>query len=124
MYATESEEQQALFQWANIMSKKMPELRLLHAIPNGGKRHKATAVRLKKEGQKAGVSDMFLPVARGRYHGLYVELKAKGGRLSDKQKEWIRLTTQQGYLSIVCFGWEEAKTRIESYLLRRNGGKA
>lgn len=64
----------------------------------------------------AGVSDVFLPVARGGFHGLYVELKVKGGKPSDNQKWWIAETTKQGYLSVVCFGWVEAKEVIEGYL--------
>ena len=113
---TESSEQQALFEWVEIASKQIPELRLLHAIPNSGKRHIVTAVRMKKEGVKAGVSDIFLPVARGGFYGLYMELKIKGGKLTDKQREWIELTREQGYMSIVCFGWEMARREIEWYL--------
>lgn len=69
----------------------VPELRWLHAIPNGGYRDKATAGKLKAEGVKRGVSDMFLPlpmkgpIVGGSYQGqelqtftyagLYVEMK-------------------------------------------------
>jgi len=113
---TESAEQQALFQWVAIASAQKPELRLLHAIPNGGKRSKITAVILKREGVKSGVFDLSLPVARHGYHGLYIELKIKGGKLSDNQKEWLQLTTEQGYKSIVYVGWVEAKEAIEKYL--------
>jgi len=112
----ESDEQQALFQWSKLSQSKYPELSLLHSIPNGGKRNIREASRLKKEGAKAGVSDIFLPVARKEWHGLYVELKVKGGKTSDNQKWWIAETTKQGYLSVVCFGWIEAKEVIEGYL--------
>lgn len=112
----ESQEQIALFQWAGYFTNKYPELELMHHIPNGGKRAKTTAVRLKKEGVVAGVSDVFLPVARSGYHGLYIEMKAKGGKLSDNQKWWIKATMDQGYKSIVCFGWEEARDVIVEYL--------
>lgn len=40
------------------------------------KRDKATAVALKRQGVKAGVPDICLPVARNGYHGLHIELKA------------------------------------------------
>lgn len=112
----ESDEQQALFQWAKLMQGQHPELSLLHAIPNGGKRNIKEASRLKKEGAKAGVSDIFLPVARGSYHGLYIELKADKGKLSESQKWWIEETTKQGYYSVVCFGWVEASEVIKGYL--------
>lgn len=116
MNHNESDEQQSLFQWAKLTQTQYPELSLLHSIPNGGKRNIREAARLKKEGALAGVSDIFLPVARGDYHGLYIELKVKGGKLSDHQKWWIEETTKQGYYSTVCFGWVEAKGVIEGYL--------
>ena len=112
----ESEEQQALFQWAKLMQSQHPELKLLHAIGNGGKRNLIEAVRMKREGVKAGVSDIFLPVARGEFHGLYIELKVKGGKLSDTQRWWLNETTKQGYYSVVCFGWVEASEVIKKYL--------
>ena len=112
----ESDEQQALFQWSKLSQSKYPELSLLHSIPNGGKRNIREASRLKKEGAKAGVSDIFLPVASQGFHGLYIELKVKGGKLSENQKWWITKTIEQGYLSVVCFGWVEAKEVIEGYL--------
>lgn len=112
----ESDEQQALFQWAKLMQGKHPELSLLHSIPNGGKRNAREASRLKREGALAGVSDIFLPVARKGFHGLYIELKIKGGKPSDNQKWWIAETSKQGYYSTVCFGWTEAKGVIERYL--------
>lgn len=113
----ESEEQSALFEWANIMEKRMPELRLLYHIPNGGLRNKAVAVRLTAEGVRRGVPDMCLPVARRGFHGLYIELKRKKkGKTSTEQDEWIELLTKQGYKAVVCHGFEEARTVIEQYL--------
>ena len=112
----ESDEQQALFQWAKLAQAKHPELSLLHSIPNGGKRNAREASRLKREGALAGVSDIFLPVSRKGFHGLYIELKVKGGKLSDNQKWWTEETSKQGYYSTVCFGWVEAKEIIERYL--------
>ena len=54
-------------------------------IPNGGSRNKLEASNLKKQGVKAGVPDLFLPVGRGSYHGLFIELKsAKISRLKNK----------------------------------------
>jgi len=71
---------------------------------------------MKREGVLAGVSDIMLPVSRQGWHGLYIELKVKGGRLSDSQKWWIAGVTRQGYMAVVCFGWTEAKGVIEGYL--------
>jgi len=112
----EHQEQVALFKWARMREKRVPELALLFAIPNGGKRNKATAGKLKAEGVKAGVPDICMPVARGRFHGLYIELKAPGGKPSDSQGKWIKDLTAQGYYACVCVGWESAKMVIEAYL--------
>ena len=113
----EAQEQTTLFQWATLMIHRWPELRLLHHIPNGGSRNAIEAARLKAQGVKAGIPDIFLPCARGEWHGLYIELKRrKGGRVSDEQKEMIRLLIEQKYKAVVCYGWEEAKNVIVEYM--------
>lgn len=89
---------------------------MLH-VPNGGSRHPAEAARLKAQGVKAGVPDLCVPVAAGGYHGLFVEMKAvKGGRVSAKQAEWLRLLRRQGYAAWVCKGADAAIACIEGYL--------
>ena len=99
------------------MIHRWPELRLLHAIPNGGSRNPIEARHLKEQGVKPGVPDIFLPCARGEWHGLYIEMKRrKGGRVSDEQREMIRLLIEQGYKAVVCYGWEEAKNVIVEYM--------
>jgi len=117
MNHNESYEQQALFQWSKLSQSKYPELSLLHAIGNGNARTSAIqGARMKREGVLAGVSDIMLPVARNGWHGLYIELKVKGGRLSDSQKWWIAEMFKQKYMAVVCYGWVEAKEVIEKYL--------
>lgn len=81
---TEAEEQTELFAWAELLRGRFPELRLLYHVPNGGSRNRIEAARLQAQGVKAGVPDLCLPVARGKYHGLYIELKrTRGGRISE-----------------------------------------
>ena len=114
---TEDTEQAHIFAWAAWASGKYPELDLMHHIPNGGKRSKSEAARFKAQGVKAGVPDIFLPCARGGYHGLYIELKrTKGGKLSAAQKGWIDALRGQGYKVIVCYGFDEAREVIINYL--------
>ena len=91
---TEAQEQRFLFQWAGLAEQQHPELKLLHHIPNGGKRDARTAANLKKEGVKAGVPDMCLPVARGQYHGLYIELKTRKGKSTEKPKGMVKCLKQ------------------------------
>jgi hypothetical protein len=114
---TESAEQQALFEWAALQSGKYPELALLYHVPNGGSRNKVEAARLQAEGVKAGIPDICLPVARGGYHALYVELKRQdGGRVSEFQKAWLEALAREGYRAVLCRGWEEASSAIKEYL--------
>ena len=93
----ESGHQEALFSWAAYRTEIMPELQYMYHVPNGGKRDKATAAVLKRQGVKAGVPDIMLPAARAGYHGLYIELKAGENTTTKKQKEWLEYLRQQGY---------------------------
>lgn len=114
---TESEEQQALFEWAERLCKRYPELALLYHIPNEGKRSKAAGARLKKEGMKSGVPDIHLPVARGNFHSLYIELKRrKGSSTTQAQNTWLQMLGKYGNRAVRCYGWEEAAKVIVEYL--------
>jgi len=113
---SESAQQISLFRWAELQSAKYPELNLMFHIPNGGKRNITTAKRLKAEGVKAGVPDICLPVPKGIYHGLYIELKVNGNKATDNQNRWLAALTAQGYYCTVCYGWEEASEVILNYI--------
>lgn len=113
----ESGHQEALFSWAAYNVGRMPELEYMHHIPNGGKRDKATAIALKRQGVKAGVPDVYLPAPRGEYHGLYIELKAGSNTTTQNQRSWLKFLRQQGYYTAVCYGWQLAADLIERYLL-------
>jgi hypothetical protein len=130
---SESSHQIALFAMCALNMKKYPELKWLHAIPNGGLRDKITAGKLKAEGLKSGILDVFLPVkriatngeARIVFSGLYVEMKkpsvkavkatSKGGA-SDEQLEFAAFAISQGFMCKFCYSWEEAWKEIEFYL--------
>ena len=113
----EAAEQIKLFRWVDLVSKNYyPELRLLYHIPNGGSRNELEAVNLKKQGVRAGVPDLCLPVARGRYHGLYIELKYGKNKPTEKQLEWIEALRDEGYAVSICWGFEAARAELEKYL--------
>lgn len=113
---SEHQEQCAVVSWAEISAHMYPALSKLHAIPNGGLRHKRVAIKLKAEGVKPGVPDLCLPVSRCGYHGLYIEMKSKTGRPTKDQKEWISDLTSEGYLAVVCKGAEQAIDLLQSYV--------
>lgn len=112
----EGAHQETIMQWCALQKNRYPELDLLYHVPNGGRRDKATAMAMKRQGVKAGVSDLVLPVARKNYHGLYLELKAPGGCLEQSQKDFLQKVEQQGYLGIVCVGWTAAVDALKEYL--------
>jgi hypothetical protein len=116
MERTEHQEQVTLFRWVVLVQSGHPETKLLHAIPNGGHRHKAVAARLKAEGVRRGVPDLCLPVARNGCHGLYIEMKNSKGRLSPEQKKWADALQAQGYRFELCRSWQEAALTIADYL--------
>lgn len=110
--------QVALFDWAETAVSEFPELEMLFAVPNGGHRHKAVAAKLKAEGVKAGVLDVFLDVARGGYHGLRVELKVGTNQPTAAQLEWIDRFTRYGYKTAVCRDLDGLKALIVGYLVQ------
>lgn len=117
----EHKEQVAVCQWWAHAHKKygLPEFALF-AIANGGHRHMLTAVRLKAEGVRPGIPDLFLAAAIGDEYGnlwggLFIEMKSKEGAESEQQKE-VRAYLQKGYQSVVAFGAEEAINAIKLYL--------
>ena len=114
---SEEAEQTALLRWAEYNRAAHPQLKLLLHIPNGGLRGKAEAGRFKAMGVKPGVPDLFLPVARGGFHGLWIEMKRiKSGKLSTVQQGWISALQEQGYMAVMCRGWCEASETIIRYL--------
>jgi len=166
---TEHAHQRAFFAWVNMVSRfgfeaglameaytnpayhrdilqAVPGLALMHAIPNGGLRSKATAGKLKAEGVKSGVLDTFLPwpakykyptnipfsindeasnvvvYEEGWYCGLYVEFKKpeektrKDGGLSPAQVEFMDAARNAGYCCRVAYNWAEAANLVMLYL--------
>ena len=109
---SEAEEQMMVFQWAAYK----PELRWLHDVPNGGSRHPREAANLKRQGVKAGVSDICLPLPKGDYHGLYIEMKVGRNKPTPQQNEFIQFARQNGYSAHVCYGHQEAIQVISQYL--------
>lgn len=114
--ASEHEEQVALFRWVRENEAAVPELALLYAVPNGGHRRRAVAVKLKAEGVRPGVPDIHLPVARGGFHGLWIEMKVGRNTMTGHQKAFTQRLREQGHRVEVCYGAETAAECIRNYL--------
>lgn len=109
---TESWEQRQLIQWC----RTRPELQLLFHIPNESVGGQGWLIRNRQLGVRSGVPDLMLPIPSGGYHGLFVEIKTKGGRVSQSQKKWIDALNGLGYMAVVAYGWEDARCKILEYL--------
>jgi hypothetical protein len=117
---SEHEEQAALFEWARYSVNTFPELCNMFAIPNGGARHIGVARKLKAEGVKAGVPDIFLAVPNHKHHGLFIEMKFGRNKMTDEQRAWKEKLEIEKYAHVVCYSWHEAKDGITKYLEHRD----
>lgn len=123
MKRSEKTEQILVFDWCRSNIGRYPVLEYIYHNPNGGTRNKAEAAVLKRMGVKAGISDIHLPVARGRYIGLWIEMKYGDGDTTKPQSLWIEQMKIQGHYTRVCWSAEEACRVIEEYInLRGTGG--
>ena len=106
----------AVIRWARKLSVVVPDLALLYHTPNEGKRSAREGARAKAEGLSPGIPDLHLPVARNGFHGLWIELKTKVGKVSENQRRWLHALTEQGHYATVCRSELETRRTIESYL--------
>lgn len=113
---SEATEQERVISWCEYNSPRHPELRLIYHVPNGGSRNQLEAVNLKRQGVKAGVPDLNLPVALNGFHGLYIEMKFGKNKTTEKQEWWLEQLQKQGYKTAVCYGADEAIDTIKEYL--------
>lgn len=114
----EHEQQCKLFAWAldHHTLAAHPELALMSASLNGVKLSKAQAGKAKAAGMRKGEWDIRLPVARGPYHGLIIEMKAGRNKLTLEQTEYGRAMAREGWARAVCYSAEEAQEDIKWYL--------
>lgn len=95
---------------------------LIYAVPNfpghvGGRVARLrTGARAKAEGRKKGAPDVNVDEARGKFHGLRIEMKSRTGRVSPEQKAWHQRLAERGYLAQVCRSADEAFACVLSYL--------
>ena len=116
---TEHEIQSSFIRWTNGIEaeKECPEARLIFAIPNAGKRSIGAAKYYKAEGLKAGFPDLFLPVARKGYHGMFIEFKrSKNDKLRDNQRQWKKDLEAQGYYHCIVWSVDMAIEETINYL--------
>lgn len=95
------------------------ELEWLFAVPNGGHRHPATAARLKAEGVKRGVPDLWLPIPHGGKVGCVIEMKIKPNIPTTEQLAWLDELAAVGWRTAVAYSAAEAIAVLGDYVAGR-----
>lgn len=114
---TEHQIQSAFFEWWESWARTRGiSPQLCFAIPNGGKRSRAVAGKLKAEGVKRGVCDVFLTVPMSGFHGLYLEFKRPGEKPSEHQEAFLYEVRRRGYNALVVWSVGEAIRTVQEYL--------
>jgi hypothetical protein len=105
---------QAIF--VSWFRKTFPDVRIF-ATPNGGKRSKREAERLKLEGVSSGVPDLYVPEWR-----LWIEMKTAGsvGRVSEDQWGWLEYLQSIGDRATVCRGHLAAIETVRAFVESRS----
>lgn len=114
--SSETQEQQAVIEWAAYARGKYPGLRNLYHVPNEGKRSKSAGGLEKSLGLSRGVPDLVLDWPAGVYHGLRIEMKYGKNRPTQEQEDWLRRLDAAGYCTAVCWSAREAIAVITAYM--------
>jgi hypothetical protein len=116
---SERDHQEAFFRWVDdkIADGKTHYI-TLGAIPNGnGQVSKVTLAGYKTLGFRVGMPDIYWYLPRGKYHGLFLELKTMkhGSQPTGTQYLMGRVLKKHGYLVEYCHGYESAIGAVERY---------
>lgn len=106
------------------MANKDPRYGNIFAIPNGSylagdaSKRAIQMSKLKAEGLKPGVPDVFVAVAKRKLSGnllspgLFIEFKFGRNKLSKEQEEWSLKLLGQGYATCVARSLDEARKAV------------
>jgi hypothetical protein len=107
--SSEDAEQEAVVEYCDLL-----HIPIVH-IPNEGKRSLSYAARMKRMGLRSGFPDLLVPIARGGYHGLFIEMKYGKNKTTEAQKKWLHMLSSEGYATAVCYTSGDAIRLIEKY---------
>lgn len=111
----EDDIQAEFFRTVPLFLPNIPE-KLLFAVPNGGRRDKLEAVRLKRQGVKRGVADVILQIPKNGYGCLCMEFKTDSGDQSEEQKEFQKQAESVGNKYVVVRSAMQAIDVMKEYL--------
>jgi hypothetical protein len=101
---------------ANYLTLRHPGV-LWTANPQAGfKMTIGQAMMAQRMGYRKGTPDIMILEKRHHFAGLFLELKAKEGRVSEDQRKFLSALSDRGYATAVCFGYDQAVKTIDFYL--------
>lgn len=106
--------QEAFFNTARMIFPKLDKL--LFAVPNGGKRDKKEAVRLKKQGVVTGIADILCLVSNNTHTMLCLETKIESGKQSVEQIQFQKQVEDAGGLYLIYRNAAEGIEILKKYL--------
>lgn len=117
---SEHENQAAYFDWVALHEKSDERFKNIFAVPNGGLRDKIVAAKLKREGCKAGVLDVFVDwpvthVGGSIIPGLRIEHKVWPNKPTPEQWEFIDRYVKAGFAVAVSYSWEASAAVTRCY---------
>ncbi len=123
---SEHAHQCALVTWARLpaVMAQYPGIDLLESSLNGVKLSKAQAGKALAAGMLKGALDLNLPVARGGYHGMRLELKFGRNKMTAEQEWHAQRLREEGWYVTTCYDWMTARDEIVAYLSGRNSNRA
>jgi hypothetical protein len=91
--------------------ERWPEHRIL-SIPNGARTNSIQqATKLKREGLRAGVPDLFIPALN-----VWIEMKTLKGKVSADQRDWIEYLESIDHHVIVGYGARDAYSKLLQFM--------
>jgi hypothetical protein len=116
MKVSEDDLQISCFEWIELMRPAHPILEWVIHVPNGGKRPRGAAGKLKAMGVKPGVLDVLLPLPYNGWSGLAIEMKVGKNTTTEQQDDWLEVMGASGYYTAVCYALEEFMAHVKRFL--------
>lgn len=113
---SEDDLQISCFAWIELMRPSHPILEWIIHVPNGGKRPRGAAGKLKAMGVKPGVLDILLPLPYNGWSGLAIELKVGSNKTTEQQDDWLDVLQASGYYIAVCYTLEAFIGHVTRFL--------
>ena len=104
--------------FVEAVRRQWPTLLMIHIANEGGNRgqHPGYHAKRARMGVVKGTPDYFVAEPVAAYHGLFLELKARGGRLKPEQSSFCDEARLRSYVVAVAWGWQAALKALTAYL--------